>query len=90
MKNSQNNEAYFEALLESAIKEYKTTKRYLQLQEGLEEMVDDCGNRFVQEDVDTIFGYFYQLCEMFDQEEKYVYLRVYIDCVKLLKRLKLL
>lgn len=58
MKNSQNNEAYFETLLESAIKEYKTTKRYLQLQEGL--------------------------------EEKYVYLRAYIDCVKLLKRLKLL
>ncbi len=58
MKNSQNNEAYFEALLESAIKEYKTTKRHLQLQEGL--------------------------------EEKYVYLRAYIDCVKLLKRLKLL
>lgn len=53
MKNSQNNEAYFEALLESAIKEYKTTKRYLQLQEDL--------------------------------EEKYVYLRAYIDCVKLLK-----
>lgn len=58
MKNSQNNEAYFEALLESAIKEYKTTKRHLQLQEGL--------------------------------EEKHVYLRAYIDCVKLLKRLKLL
>lgn len=91
MENNQNFELFLDTMLDTAVKEFHATPQYFLLKEKLEQMDLECDIMFpLETDREFVDHCLSLLTEISGHQEKYIYLKGYQDCIKLLKRLDIL
>jgi predicted ATP-grasp superfamily ATP-dependent carboligase len=81
---------FIEQLLDTAVKEFKTTEQYRLLQEKLDQMDRDCEFNLTDEAREFAIECFALILEVAGQEEHYVYRKGLTDGITILKRLGVL
>lgn len=81
---------FMEELLSRAQSGFKQTARYDYLREKWSQMDETCENYFNREDLSFVTECFEQIMEIDGEEARYVYRQGLLDCITLLKRLRVL
>ena len=76
--------------LESASRKYRGTEEHRLMKEKVDQMGEECKQRFGEEGYQIIETYFEVLLQSEGRETEFVYLQAYKDCVDLLKRIEVL